>query len=180
MKNELLNETTGPAAPAEKGQTRREFLRNSAGCVLAGAAGLSLINLTGCGSNGGSEGAAPPAGAASAVQLADTKEGPPGTFTLIGAAKLEKGKSLVFQDGKKQPIVVFQNSGGHFKALSANCTHSGCTVEWQPGSAKERFHCPCHNSTFDEAGNVLGGPAPRPLPGYKVEKKGDDVVVVTT
>lgn len=178
MKQDSLNEGQEPAVGAGKSQSRREFLRNSAGCALAGAAGLTLINLTGCGSGGG-EGSAPPAGAAAAVQLADSKEGPPGTFTLIGAAKLEKGKSLVFQDRTKQPIVVFQNAGGSFKALSAKCTHSGCTVEWQPANPKERFHCPCHNSTFDEAGNVLGGPAPRPLPSYKVKQQGDDVVVVT-
>lgn len=50
-------------------------------------------------------------------------------------------------------------------AYSAICTHSGCDVsDWDPKA--ETLVCPCHESTFDpyDAGAVVGGPAPRPLP----------------
>jgi len=49
--------------------------------------------------------------------------------------------------------------------MSAVCTHLGCTVGRPQDST---FRCPCHGSVFDEDGEVLGGPAPRPLPSYAV------------
>ena len=63
-------------------------------------------------------------------------------------------------------------------AYSAVCTHQACPVNmW----AKDRnaFVCSCHGSVFDpkNGAEVIGGPAPRPLPslGLKVT---DGVVTV--
>jgi len=50
---------------------------------------------------------------------------------------------------------------GGFLALDRACTHLGCTVPWL--EAEQRFACPCHASTFDITGAVLGPPASRPL-----------------
>lgn len=45
-------------------------------------------------------------------------------------------------------------------AFSAICTHQGCLVSATP----TEFDCSCHGSRFEAAtGNVLGGPARRPL-----------------
>jgi len=41
------------------------------------------------------------------------------------------------------------------------CTHLGCGYRWDAG--EKEFKCPCHGSVFDLNGNVIGGPAPRPL-----------------
>ena len=38
----------------------------------------------------------------------------------------------------------------------------------------------CGIRLVDETGEVLGGPAPRPLPAYKATKRGADVVVVVS
>ncbi|MCC6746124.1 MAG: Rieske 2Fe-2S domain-containing protein [Deltaproteobacteria bacterium] len=46
-------------------------------------------------------------------------------------------------------------------ALSAVCTHLGCITRYDP--AKRGISCPCHGSRFTEKGEVVGGPAPRPL-----------------
>ncbi|MEW6567856.1 MAG: Rieske 2Fe-2S domain-containing protein [Chloroflexota bacterium] len=46
-------------------------------------------------------------------------------------------------------------------ALWHRCTHLGCAVPWV--EAEGQFHCPCHTSLFDVRGEVMGGPAPRPL-----------------
>ena len=56
-------------------------------------------------------------------------------------------------------------SGG-FLALDRTCTHLGCTVPWNAASG--HFDCPCHASSFDITGAVIGPPAPRPLDRYPV------------
>ncbi len=58
--------------------------------------------------------------------------------------------------------------GKSYKALSAVCTHLGCTPNWV--EERRRFECPCHGSIFDEKGVVIAGPAPRPLPWYLVTR----------
>jgi cytochrome b6-f complex iron-sulfur subunit len=50
--------------------------------------------------------------------------------------------------------------------LSRECTHLGCTVPWVDGES--RFVCPCHSSAYDDRGQVLSPPAPRPLDFYPV------------
>lgn len=54
--------------------------------------------------------------------------------------------------------------GNKVAAISTTCTHLGCIV----GISDTGFACPCHGSRFDQDGNVTGGPAPRPLPWYRV------------
>ncbi len=59
-------------------------------------------------------------------------------------------------------------------AMSLICTHLGCIA----GRAEEGFHCPCHGSLFDDAGAVLGGPAPRALKWFKLSQTVDGTLVV--
>ena len=46
-------------------------------------------------------------------------------------------------------------------AMTAICTHNGCTVAY--AAASHDFACPCHMSTYDLNGNVTAPPAPAPL-----------------
>lgn len=48
-----------------------------------------------------------------------------------------------------------------FYAFWARCTHLGCTPNWF--DAEGRFKCPCHGSNFNRDGDVIAGPAPKPL-----------------
>jgi cytochrome b6-f complex iron-sulfur subunit len=72
-------------------------------------------------------------------------------------------------------VVVFSKSDG-LHAISTTCTHLGCVVQ-----VKEHgFDCPCHGSKYNDEGRVIGGPAPRPLPWYKVSMSIDGNLVVDT
>jgi len=68
------------------------------------------------------------------------------------------GSVTAFPAGK---FYLARLEDGGFLALHRECTHLGCTVPWS--ASENRFICPCHASTFDIAGRVLGPPAPRPL-----------------
>ncbi|HLC04147.1 MAG TPA: Rieske 2Fe-2S domain-containing protein [Anaerolineales bacterium] len=63
-------------------------------------------------------------------------------------------------------------------AMWHRCTHLGCTVPWV--AAEARFNCPCHGSIFNTKGEVLAGPAPRPLDLLRVEIVEGEVWVDTT
>ena len=76
--------------------------------------------------------------------------------------------------GAADPVYILVDEARHHIALSPICTHLGCTVEVQTA----RLVCPCHGSTYDREGNVLQGPAQRPLARYAVEMTADGVLVI--
>jgi len=82
-----------------------------------------------------------------------------------GAGTLAPGQSTMLQVRGKAVIVVRDAAG--YRAFSAICTHLGCLVKWE--GTKKEFLCPCHAAVFDQNGAVVSGPAPAPLPTYKVK-----------
>jgi glycine/D-amino acid oxidase-like deaminating enzyme/nitrite reductase/ring-hydroxylating ferredoxin subunit len=56
---------------------------------------------------------------------------------------------------------VSRDWAGALHAVSATCTHMGCTVAWN--QAESTWDCPCHGSRFAVDGRVLHGPALHPL-----------------
>jgi nitrite reductase/ring-hydroxylating ferredoxin subunit len=71
-------------------------------------------------------------------------------YTVGGTPKYFSGASDFF---------VVRDSGGLF-AVSASCTHSGCSCKVQ-GSV---YYCPCHSATFAFDGSNPTSPARKPLP----------------
>lgn len=58
-------------------------------------------------------------------------------------------------------IWAVKRPDGEIKVFSPMCTHLGCGYRWE--SEEKAFKCPCHGSVFDIEGQVVTGPAPRPL-----------------
>ncbi len=74
----------------------------------------------------------------------------------------------------RQSRVAVVREGDEVYALSLVCTHLGCTVNVTPQS----LVCPCHGSVFGRRGEVLKGPADRPLKRLEVEDRGASLVVL--
>ena len=95
-----------------------------------------------------------------------------------------------FPDGMKflpdERLFVFRD-GKVFHAISAVCTHLGCTVRAEALSQVQtadvqgkslrmthRFLCPCHGSKYKGDGSNESGPAPSPLAWYHLSLSSDD------
>jgi nitrite reductase/ring-hydroxylating ferredoxin subunit len=66
---------------------------------------------------------------------------------------------LVTHNGDK--VAAYRDDAGQLHTVSAVCPHLGCIVAWNP--AETSWDCPCHGSRFSHAGNILHGPAVKPL-----------------
>jgi cytochrome b6-f complex iron-sulfur subunit len=88
--------------------------------------------------------------------------GLPSQFPPDSATFLEDRRLFVF------------NSAEGFYAISATCTHLGCTVK----RSATGFDCPCHGSRFDDSGRVVRGPAPAPLEWYALSLSARGSLVV--
>ncbi|MFN2612726.1 MAG: FAD-dependent oxidoreductase [Solirubrobacterales bacterium] len=73
---------------------------------------------------------------------------------------LAPGEGAVVGDGIAQRA-VYRDDDGELHTLSARCTHVGCIVSFN--SAERSWDCPCHGSRFGVDGEVLEGPAVKPL-----------------
>ena len=67
-------------------------------------------------------------------------------------------------DTNRDTIMVIRMSSTDVIALSAICTHAGCSMNFNNSS--QLLECPCHGSRFAENGQVVTGPAFRPLTTY--------------
>jgi len=100
------------------------------------------------------------------------------------------GPPADYPDGLKfladERLFVFRD-GNTFHAVSATCTHLGCTVraealsrpetktvDGQPLKLTHKFSCPCHGSKYDGDGTNVAGPAPKPLSWFRLSVSPDD------
>jgi nucleotide-binding universal stress UspA family protein/nitrite reductase/ring-hydroxylating ferredoxin subunit len=74
--------------------------------------------------------------------------------------EIDPGEGGIVATGDHK-VAVYRDPRGNLHTRSAKCTHMGCTVKWNP--TEKTFDCPCHGSRFSPTGDVVNGPAARPL-----------------
>lgn len=76
---------------------------------------------------------------------------------------LSKGEgAVVTLDGHRKG--AYRDDDGKIHIVDTTCTHIGCEVEWNSGD--RTWDCPCHGSRFTFTGEVIEGPAEKPLQRY--------------
>jgi cytochrome b6-f complex iron-sulfur subunit len=141
----------------QAGVSRRQFLTVGWGVALValvGQAGVAFLNFFKPNIKAGGYGGEVVAGS--------PKEFKPGTVTSV-------------QSGH---FYISALDDGGFLALWWRCTHLGCTVPWR--ADEKQFHCPCHSSLYNTKGEVIGGPAPRPLDMFQIKLDADGNLIVDT
>ncbi|HEY1172199.1 MAG TPA: FAD-dependent oxidoreductase [Verrucomicrobiae bacterium] len=62
---------------------------------------------------------------------------------------------------KGRKVAAYRDPKGKLTLCSPVCTHLKCIVAWN--DAEKTWDCPCHGSRFAPTGEVLSGPAEKPL-----------------
>ena len=155
----VLEPTQAPPESAGDRASRRGFL------VAAGAAGLCYV---------GALGYPVYRYLASPIEMASSASAIT-EVTLKDAQKLVPGSVLMFKFGTA-PAMLIHHLDGTWVALTAVCTHLGCTVQYEP--QMNRIHCACHGGVYDpRTGANVSGPPPKPLKLFKVAVNDTGVLV---
>ncbi|HZJ57419.1 MAG TPA: Rieske 2Fe-2S domain-containing protein [Clostridia bacterium] len=83
----------------------------------------------------------------------------------VDTDNIKIGEAKVFDvDGKRRG--AFRDKDGRVHLVDLVCTHMGCEPQWN--TAEQSWDCPCHGSRFTYDGQVLEGPAKKPLANAEI------------
>jgi cytochrome b6-f complex iron-sulfur subunit len=137
---------------SESTPTRREFCTKACRAVSV----LATAGLAACG-------VGPTAPTLEELSSVDgSVSGRTISVTIAGSSLASVGAAALVMSSLG-PFLVAQPSQDAFVALTAICTHQGCTVT---GFSGDQFVCPCHGSRFTTNGTVAAGPAASSLQQY--------------
>jgi len=140
---------------------RRQLLQR-AGAVGLGALVVGALAACGSGSDGSSGSGGDGGGQASA--------GADGSLAQV--SQIPVGGAVSARDANGKPIIIAQPEAGTIVAMTAICTHMGCTV----APDGKQLRCPCHGSIFSLTGQNESGPAPSPLAQVDVHVSNGEVL----
>ncbi len=159
---QAVNERTGNVELIDPRSSRRGFLKSfGIGAVLVALGGQAYAMLRSL--------------------FPNVLYEPPQKFSVGNLDKYNEGGSFL----EDKQLFIFREKNT-FHAISAACTHLGCTVKMvklnqakkvtvhgQEMDEQYEFHCPCHGSKYYGDGTNYAGPAPRPLDYFKLELSPD-------
>lgn len=90
------------------------------------------------------------------------------------SGELAPNSGKIFKFGSR-PAILIRTPTGEFRVFSATCTHLDCTVQYRQDL--QHIWCACHDGHYDLNGRNLAGPPPRPLDEFKVNFRGEEIIV---
>ncbi|MET0391745.1 MAG: FAD-dependent oxidoreductase [Chitinophagaceae bacterium] len=75
---------------------------------------------------------------------------------LQQTGELARGEAKVVT-WNKEKIALYKDENGQLHAVSPECTHMKCGVQWN--TAEKSWDCPCHGARYSYDGKLLTGPA---------------------
>lgn len=84
----------------------------------------------------------------------------------VKKSDLEKKPFVLIRVEQLQAPIYLSKTSNGYVALLMVCTHKQCEV----APYGKVLHCPCHGSEFDNNGQVLQGPAEKPLTRFTVSE----------
>jgi cytochrome b6-f complex iron-sulfur subunit len=156
--------------------SRRTFLRRSIYAVAAGVTTVCAVPVVGY--------FIAPATSkeAEGLQVAIGKVGDLANQTELKTVLL---KNVIYTDSFKpasttrkvfvRALKPAATSAEDFLVLDSICTHAGCSVDYR--STEKDIYCGCHGSYYDQNGNNVKGPAPRPLGQYEVKIENGEIMI---
>ena len=96
-----------------------------------------------------------------------------GEVTRISFPRLQRDGWMVRTT--QEYVWVRKKPDGGVDVFEPHCTHLGCAYSWD--QSNQRFECPCHGGKFDQNGNRIAGPPPRPLDRYEVRTEGNQIKI---
>lgn len=100
---------------------------------------------------------------------------------IVGPIDSIQPNSVIYEP--EQKVFIVRDEQGSFYALSAVCTHLGCTTKWNvsgiDGDSNNVIACPCHGSLFNKKGELIEGPAQRSLDKFRLRIEDNKLIVDT-
>lgn len=89
-------------------------------------------------------------------------------YTNDNLKKLESDDATITRING-QRTGVYKDETDQLHMVDTTCTHLGCEVAWNSGD--RTWDCPCHGSRFSYTGEVIEGPAKKPLGTVKQDEE---------
>ena len=125
---------------------------------------LTLLSIAGLADAcGGSPTGADGSNAPQLTSMSGVAAGNVVTVSVDAASPLATVGNAALVQSSLGSVLVARTAQSAFSALTAICTHQGCTVS---GFQSGTYVCPCHGSEYSTSGAVVQGPATAPLHAY--------------
>lgn len=137
---------------------RREFCTHACQAMSLVAVGSVLQGCSGSPTSASGSG-----GGSALPTVSGTVSGRTVSVTVATGSSLASVGGSALVQSTLGSFLVARISDAGFTAMTAVCTHDGCTITNVSGST---FICPCHGSQFNTNGGVVKSPATRALTVY--------------
>jgi cytochrome b6-f complex iron-sulfur subunit len=156
--------------------TRREFCVHSLQTASLAAAATAITACGGSPTSPGGGSSSSGSGFAALPSINASIAGNAITLNIDAGSPLATVGAAALVNASGRPFLVARTGQNTFTAMTAICTHEGCTVST---FQSQTFECPCHGSQYNTSGSVLKGPATRALAQFATSFANNVLTIAT-